>query len=160
MAPDTRELWESVYGPLSEGKPGLTGALLARGEAQVVRLASIYGLLDESTQIYPLHLQAALALWDYSEASVRFIFGNALGDPMADQIYNALKIATTGLTRTEISNLLGRNVQAGRIGAALDLLHRHHLARVEQVTETGGRAAQRWFCVTNSNEFDEKSIST
>jgi hypothetical protein len=99
--------------------------------------------------ILPEHLQAALALWDYAEKSVRFIFGNALGDPVADQIYNALKIDKNGLTRTEISNLLGRNIQAGRIGAALDLLHRHNLARVEHITDTGGRSAQKWFCATN-----------
>lgn len=149
MAPETMKLWEAVYGPLSEGKPGLTGALIARGEAQVVRLASIYALLDQSRLILPEHLKAALALWAYAEASVRFIFGKALGDPVADQIRRALKTATKGLTRTEISNLLGRNVQAGRIGAALDLLHRHNLARVEPITDTGGRTAERWFYVTN-----------
>ncbi len=149
MAPDTMKLWETVYGPLSEGKPGLTGALIARGEAQVVRLASIYALLDQSRLILPEHLKAALLLWDYAEASARFIFGNALGDPVADQIHRALKNATKGLTRTEISNHLGRNVQAGRIGAALDLLHRHNLARFEPITDTGGRTAERWFYVTN-----------
>jgi hypothetical protein len=100
--------------------------------------------LDKSALINPEHLQAALALWDYAESSVRFIFGNALGDPVADQIYNALKNARNGLTRTDISNLLGRNVRAERIGTALDLLRRHNLAKVEHI-ETGGRVAERWF---------------
>lgn len=147
MTPDTAELWEEVYGPLSEGKPGLTGALLARGEAQVVRLATIYALLDQSTLILPEHLQAALALWDYAEASVRFIFGDALGDPVADLILNALKTAPTGLSRTEISSLFGRNKDAGRIAIALNLLQRHRLSRVEYF-ETGGRRAERWFHFT------------
>lgn len=149
MAPDTAERWEAVYGPLSEGKPGLTGALIARGEAQVVRLASIYALLDQSTLILPEHLQAALALWNYAEASVKFIFGNALGDPVADQIISALKFATNGLTRTEISNHFGRHVKSGRIVAALDLLYRHNLVRVEQIPDTGGRMAERWFYTAN-----------
>jgi hypothetical protein len=147
MTPDTAELWEEVYGPLSEGKPGLTGALLARGEAQVVRLATIYALLDQSTLILPEHLQAALAFWDYAEASVRVIFGDALGDPVADLILSALKTAIKGLTRTEISNLFGRNKDAGRIAVALNLLQRHKLVRLEHI-ETGGRKAERWFYIT------------
>src|SRR5262249_50739517 len=32
-------MWRDVYGELSEGKPGLTGSMLARGEAHVMRLA-------------------------------------------------------------------------------------------------------------------------
>jgi hypothetical protein len=147
MTPDTAKLWEVVYGPLSEGKPGLTGALLARGEAQAVRLSTIYALLDQSTLIMPDHLQAALSFWDYAEASVRFIFGDALGDPVADLILSALKTATNGLTRTEISNLFGRNKDAGRIAVALNLLQSHNLVRVEHI-ETGGRKAERWFHVT------------
>lgn len=149
MSPDTAEIWEAVYGPLSEGKPGLTGALIARGEAQVVRLASIYALLDQSTLILPEHLQVALALWNYAEASVRFIFGDVLGDPVADQIISALKFASNGLTRTEISNHLGRHAKSGRISAALDQLYRHNLARVEQISDTGGRTAERWFYTAN-----------
>jgi hypothetical protein len=74
-----REIWASVYPNLSEGKPGLAGALTSRGEAQVMRLAGLYGMLDQSTLIKPEHLLAALALWDYAETSVGYIFGNATG---------------------------------------------------------------------------------
>src|SRR5262249_52247312 len=48
---EAREIWHEVYGPLSEGKPGLSGALLARGEAHAMRLALTYALLDRSPQI-------------------------------------------------------------------------------------------------------------
>jgi hypothetical protein len=147
MAENTAELWQGVYGPLSEGKPGLTGALLARAEAQVVRVAMIYALLDQSALILPEHLQAALALWDFAEKSVRFIFGDSLGDPVADLILGALKTAIAGLTRTEISNLFGRNKNAGRIAVALNLLLTNKLARVEYFG-TGGRKAETWFYIT------------
>jgi len=43
-----RAIWCDVYGNLSEAKPGLAGALLARAEAHVMRLALIYALLDRS----------------------------------------------------------------------------------------------------------------
>jgi hypothetical protein len=35
---EARALWREIYPELSEGKPGLAGALLARGEAHVMRL--------------------------------------------------------------------------------------------------------------------------
>jgi hypothetical protein len=44
--PDARELWHSVYEPLSEGVPGMLGSLLNRAEAQVMRLSMLYALLD------------------------------------------------------------------------------------------------------------------
>jgi Protein of unknown function (DUF3987) len=140
-----REIWREVYGPLSEGKPGLFGAVVGRAEAQVMRLAALYAVMGESHEIEREHLLAALALWDYSEKSARYIFGDATGDPVADQILEALRAAgKDGMTKTEISHLLGRNRSAERIAQALSLL----LAggRVCRKTQkTGGRQAERWF---------------
>src|SRR5262245_27012822 len=39
---DARKLWHRVYPQLSEGSPGLLGAMLARAEAHVMRLACVY----------------------------------------------------------------------------------------------------------------------
>src|SRR5207245_6802718 len=39
---DAWNLWVSVYPVLSEGGPGLLGAVLSRAEAQVTRLSCIY----------------------------------------------------------------------------------------------------------------------
>jgi hypothetical protein len=41
-----RGRWTEVYGKLSEGKPGLFGAATSRAEAQVVRLAALYAVMD------------------------------------------------------------------------------------------------------------------
>src|SRR5262249_43087199 len=76
---DARTIWYKIYEPLSEGKPGLAGALLARGEAHVLRLAVLYAMLDCSDAIRSPHLLAALALWEYVERSVYFVFGDSLG---------------------------------------------------------------------------------
>jgi hypothetical protein len=57
-----RDLWAKVYPGLSEGKPGLLGAITARAEAQVLRLSMIYALLDFSNVVRVEHLKAALAL--------------------------------------------------------------------------------------------------
>ncbi len=120
---EARTVWHAVYPELSDGKPGLLGAVLARAEAQVMRLACIYALLDLSPIVRSEHLLAALALWEYVECSARFIFGDALGDPVADEILRALKKTPEGLTRTDISNLFSRNRSSESITHALtDLL--------------------------------------
>jgi hypothetical protein len=101
--PEARERWIDIYGPLSRGEPGLFGAATSRAEAHVVRLAAIYATLDRVPQISLPHLEAALALWRYSAQSARWIFGDSLGDPTADEIWAAAKERAAGLTRTEVS---------------------------------------------------------
>jgi Protein of unknown function (DUF3987) len=140
-----REIWREVYGPLSEGKPGLFGAVVGRAEAQVVRLAALYAVMGESHEIEREHLLAALALWDYSERSARYIFGDATGDPVADQIAEGLRAAgKDGMTKTDISHLFKRNKSAERIAQALTLLLSTGRAR-RKTQRTGGRQAERWF---------------
>jgi hypothetical protein len=143
---EARSLWSRVYTDLSEGKVGLLGAVLNRAEAQVTRLSCIYALADMSYVVRREHLEAALALWEYSEASARFIFGDAIGNPTADAILKALRSNPKGLTRTDIRDLLGRNKSANETDAALFLLTDHGLARM--ITEkTAGRPIERWFAV-------------
>jgi hypothetical protein len=143
---NAQAIWREVYGPLSAGKPGLFGAVVSRAEAQVVRLAALYAVMDESYEIRREHLLAALALWDYAEQSARYIFGDATGDPVADQILEALRAAgQTGMTRTEISNLFKRNRSADQIARALENLLKLGRVRRELEKDTGGRAAERWF---------------
>jgi hypothetical protein len=150
MTKQAREAWEVAYGDLSADRLGLLGAITARAEAQVIRLALLYALLDGRHEIDVAHLRAALALWEYSEASAVRIFGDALGDPVADEIYRALKPAgASGMSRTTIRDLFGRHQSAGRIGAALALLKTNHRARSETVS-TGGRPCEMWFAVAGS----------
>jgi hypothetical protein len=139
-----RKLWAEVYGPLSDGKPGLAGALLARAEAHVMRLALLYALLDRSSAIGVTHLMAALTLWDFCDRSVYFVFGDCLGDPVADDVLRLLRASPEGVTRNDMTNYFGRHQTSDRIGRALGLLMQHRLARRESVP-TGGRRAERWF---------------
>jgi hypothetical protein len=138
--------WEAVYKQLSEGKPGLLGAVIARAEAQCVRLAMTYALLDGAANIDLPHVNAALAFWDYAEASAAHIFGASLGDPVADEILRALQHSREGISRTVIRDLFGRNQSAGRIGAALALLASRGKARPVS-KETGGRPVEIWTSV-------------
>jgi len=146
MTEAAREEWSNIYPDLSAERPGLLGAVTARSEAQTIRLALVYALLDGVGQIDVPHLNAALALWEYCEASAEYIFGDMLGDPLADEITRALQQAgSNGMTRTAIRDLFGRNQSADRIGAALALLVTNGRARMEMKKGTGGRPAEVWF---------------
>lgn len=150
---EARARWHEIYGLLTREQPGLLGALLARAEAQVVRLSLIYAVLDGAQTIRREHLQAALAVWDYCERSAECIFGDALGDTLADDLHEALVGALPrGFTRTEIRDLLGRNRRGSDVDRALSLLERHGFARAQR-ERTGGRPAVRWYAVTTKRAW-------
>jgi hypothetical protein len=156
--PAARVLWHMEYARLSEGYPGMFGAMTARAEAQVMRMACIYALLDLSQVVRVEHLKAALAVWTYAEDSVRFAFGDVLGDQIADAILRTLRTRPGGMTRTEIiSDVFSRHIKAGILSQALDLLREHNLARCETRNETGGRSEERWFAVMMSDPANERS---
>lgn len=139
--------WAQVYPKLSEGLPGMVGSLTSRAEAQVLRLSMIYALLDNRVFVGPQHLLAAAAVWDYCEASVRHIFGRAIGDPVADTILNALKAVPEGLTRTEVSHLFGRHESTDRIQHAIAKLLNRGLIGIETIP-TAGRPMKRYLLKT------------
>ncbi len=51
--PAAEELWAAEYESLSEGKPGLLGAVTSRAEVHVLRLSLIYSLLGQSMASRP-----------------------------------------------------------------------------------------------------------
>ena len=118
---DAERMWAEVYEELSEGRSGLLGAATNRAEAQALRLQVMYALLDCSPVIRQEHLMAALAVWQYADASAKWVFGDALGDTVADEILKALRLRKE-MTRTDISDHFGRHVPRHRIEQALDLL--------------------------------------
>lgn len=127
---NARALWIEVYPDLSEGKPGLLGAMTGRGEAQVMRLACIYALLDLSVVIRVEHLRAALAVWGYVLASCKFIFGDSLGDPEADELLSAIRSSPMGLSQKEILHeVFQRNKTSKQVGSILNILLESGLIR-------------------------------
>lgn len=140
--PEAAAAWHALYADLSRERDGLVGALLGRAEAQTLRLSVLYAVLDRSPVIRLPHLQAALAVWAYAEASVLHLFGGRLGHPIADAILDALRRAGR-LTRTEIRDLFGRHKDADQIEDALGMLQRSRLAQPGK-RQTGGRPEQYW----------------
>jgi hypothetical protein len=139
-----------LYHDLTNPPPGLIGAICGRADAQTLRLALLYAVLDGSREIKLVHLRAALALWKYCEDSARYVFGDSLGDPLADEILRELRILRDGMSRNEILNLLGRHQSRGKIAAALATLKHCGKARSEIRSpkigaKPGGRPVEVWF---------------
>ena len=124
------ELWEQLYcGELQHRPPGLAGIVTSRAAPILQRLALAYALADASPHVSASHLQAARALWTYSQASATAIFGTITGSRDADRVLRAL--ADGPLTRTGIAALFHRNKTARQldqiITAITDTGHvRHH----------------------------------
>jgi phage/plasmid primase-like uncharacterized protein len=143
-----KEVWAKVYQGLSEGQLGMVGAVTARAEAQCLRLALVYALLDEADHIGVEHVMAGLAVWQRASDSAQAIWRTAIGDPRADAIYRALLAAgANGVRRTDISALFNRHESAERIAAALQLLKSRGLAICE-TEPTTGRHTEVWYAAT------------
>ena len=139
-----RDRWIDVYPALSEGRPGMHGAATARAEAHTARLALIYALLDAADQIAIEHLEAALAVWAYADQSARWIFGDSLGDPTADDIWALAKDRPAGISRTDVRDLFSRNKKAREIDRAIGaLVDAGRLQRAGH-TDGRGRPAEMW----------------
>ena len=142
-----KDLWSRVYPELTA--PAVTGALaalLARGAPQVRRLAMMYAALDGENQVDRRHLEAALALWEYCAASVRFVYQSA--DALSARglrILEALhEAAAAGLSRDQIRRVIGsNNVTAEAISQELSTLREAGLAHAAKQA-TSGRPREVW----------------
>lgn len=147
---DAVDLWDAggLYRRLNGPQGSTVPEIISRGAAQVRRLALIYAMLDRAQVVSTKHLQAALALWDYSVRSVRWVFGSSTGDKLADDLYLALKAAgEQGMTCTDIRNYLGKNEKKATVGRSLSTLKEQGLAyaRTQKSGTGAGRPAERWY---------------
>ena len=146
MTDDASTECAAGYAALSAERAGLFGVVTGRAEAQVIRLALLYALLDHKTEIGVVHLKAAKAVWAYCDASARLIFGDRTGNEIADTILEALRQSPDGMSRTDIYNLYKGRRQAAEIDHALSLLSKSERARAT-TSSTGGRPKAQWVAV-------------
>lgn len=141
---EARRDWLYIYEMLSKPVPGKVGAAVNRAEAQVLRLSILYAIFDGADEIRRVHQDAALALWQYAEASARYIFGTLSEDAL--HIASILETADqTGLSSSGITDALGRNWKAKRKLAALEELEAVRLVDHYFVeSDGGGRRTEVW----------------
>jgi hypothetical protein len=153
LSEPTRRLWERVYPALTRERLGLYGKLTSRAEAQTRRLACHYALLDRTNLIRPEHLRAALALWDYSERTVAYVFGEAVGDKVADQLLGAIRAEPfPGPLTTDLYDVVGHHVKAAMLHDKLAVLVHHGLVQSfkEAANGNGHKPSERWRPMTGT----------
>lgn len=145
--PTAQRFWLEQLGVLRKRRPGLLGAILARGPAQVMRLASIYAVVDQQKYIDTIHLKAALELWGYCVRSIDFVFGDRLGDKDADKLLAAIEEAGEGgLSQTDIKRkVFGNHKDATSLSVLLRRMVRAGLIRRDPGPAKGrGKPATMW----------------
>jgi hypothetical protein len=141
MSNSAQDLWVNVYPELTQDYGGVVGSVTSRAEAQALRMAITFALLDGSDRIDSQHLEAALALWRYAFDSANYIFGGVEIDPIAQRILEALQ--TGSKTQDEIVNLFARHQPKARIeGVLADLQDRGRITLTMQPTK--GRPRKVW----------------
>jgi len=148
--------WEIVYDAFSDD-PGLAGAIIARAEAQTLRLALLYALADGADELRLPHLIAAMRPWTYVEDSVRHIFGRRLGDPTQQTLLDEVRaVYPEGLDRTAQRDLFGRHASDAKLQSARERLIATRSV-VEREEKTGGRPRRSLFAVPcdQSDQSDE-----
>lgn len=137
---EAEALWERLYYEMAEDNPGgLLGSVIARDSAQQLRLSVLYALCDGSSTIEVDHVMAAAAVWSYCRQSAASIFGESLGNPLADKILGLLVDAgAVGLDARELDRALGGHVHKPEKEAAISALKRKSLV-VSRTEKTGGR---------------------
>ena len=137
----TREPWAAVYEVLNTPTPGKNSALLSRGAPYVMRLAGLYAVLDGTNAVMPAHLEAASAVWDFSEDSIKYAFKVGTQDTQLERLRAALK-EKGRMTLTEVRDLFKRNLETHRRDAMVKELIAAGLIVVKEEQAKAGKPAQ------------------
>lgn len=125
-SPAAEERWRSAYQELAADDPGgLLGIIAARAARHTLRLALVYALVEASPQIEVRHVDAALALWSYCRQSAAVICACEPSGPedLAAGLFSVIEASgEQGLTLTEQLNSFSRNVPAGKLRVARQIL--------------------------------------
>lgn len=101
---EARKFWEIKYHEISTDRYGVLGSVTSRDEAQVLRVALLFCLLDCVTMITTGHLKAAISVIEYSVKSAEFIFTVPNGETTdAQKLLTAL--AARPLMQSEVARV-------------------------------------------------------
>jgi hypothetical protein len=86
-------------------------------------------------------------LWDFCSYSASSLFGDCVGNSVADRILEGLKAAENGLTRKQIRDLFHGNIGSSSIDQALEKLSSLGAATCRFIGAGRGRPAALWWAV-------------
>jgi len=118
---------------------GLSGCMVNRGEALVIRLSLIYALLAGHDAIEREDLESAIAFWNYCYVSAIYIFGGTAADSRKNRIMAALEKTENGIVaKSDIRrDVFSNHIPAEALDAMLNDMETDGMIDLETVT-TGG----------------------
>lgn len=142
LTDDGMKRWQEIYTHLNREMEELdeqTMAFLARGAAQILRLALILCLADSETNISPIHLDQAVALFNYSRSSVEYMLGrNVTGLTQEEERLYAILDKDGPKMTSEVAKVLHWNGAKVKMVAA-KLAQRRMLTMTTNKRADGGR---------------------
>lgn len=142
MDSNCEKLWDKKYPELSKDQFGAYGAITARSEAQVIRIALVMSLLDNCTKIEEKHLEAALAVWDYCDQSARYLFAAKQENGLQEKILEALRSGEK--TSSDLHKALNNNCDSEELAKELENLQ--SVGRIDsKKSDSGGRGRKPTF---------------
>lgn len=124
---------------------------MAGDEAQLMRLAMTYALIDNNYNIDIPHLEAALAFWESSKDSAIYIFSRHAENPLHNKIIKSLTTGEKSLT--DLHHAFGNNIAAGEMDDALAELVDLKLVECRQEKSSGPKP--KTIYALRKNEFNE-----
>jgi hypothetical protein len=136
-----KTLWRRMYSEITAEEPGPFGAVTARAEAQIQRLALLYALIDMAPEIDTRHFMAAAAVWEYARDSARLLFEGAAEDPNVAKIRDML---TGGaLTQSQINVNFSGHLKGAQLKQLLEEMQAAGIVCAQR-EPTSGRPVTRW----------------
>jgi hypothetical protein len=139
--------WPEIEGRFPDIDRDL-GSMFNRAEANVMRLAAIYALADESPLVGMEHIEAAIALWTYCARSAEVIFGipvssvpPTINPKHVAKIFDALRSRYPGwVARSYLNDRTFRgNLSGAEIRAMVEWLKLKGHVEARVIKDTGGR---------------------
>lgn len=155
LSEEAKTLWKEVYSALSSQLLGIHGDLCGRAEAQVRRLSLILSLMNRESEVSRQALEAALAIWQYSSDSIKYIWGEDFGNPILDKIMAILEsFAEDGRSRSDLIKDCHNNYA---IGHQLDYLEERGLIIKSKKQGSGSKPVTYYYLTQyqKQNELNE-----
>jgi hypothetical protein len=149
LTDEGNEFWSKrLYFLLCKGSTDVDAdAMAARGPVHVRRLAMLLTLLDQQAMVDVVHLNTALAIWQYSEQSIRYVMKSPSTNNQARRVLEELNLVRPeGMSKTDLHRLFGNNRSAESLAATLAALLAEGWVRKE-IIKRPGRSKEVWYAV-------------
>lgn len=143
-SPAADALWDKLY--KLHASDDMVGEVIARSDAQRLRLSVAYALLDQSATIEPRHVLAAEAVVRYCVNSAAYIFAeHDDAEDVSRLIQAAREVHPGGLTGAECHAVFANNLDSERLEALKRTLVARGLASIKAGPPTGGRRSSLFY---------------